>query len=342
MKLTDNMLRVISHAYSNNKPMNFLIKAGVLDISDDEDFLVKAYTTVYCLNTLVSSTTTSSERDFYAYLSNTARFNSRLIKEKSIDPTAVTIKEYITANGLVYSDFLSHMYINLSKYDHEPITAARKIILKSSMIRTNIALFKVLDLRDQQIQEYSIVDIAKELDDLKEKSNILINSQASIKLTIDSIKDNINSISNTMSNMHDNTKSQIRSIELSNIDNLTTITSIAEDEILKEVSDMKTKLAKESIIKFIEELKNKIDSAIKNDAESIIYNDLSNSLDTILSQVSIREDKTENHLEIVTKLDTLSHTLNDIMIAYSGTLTLIDNSCDNLNKSIDNFDSYLK
>lgn len=342
MKITDNLLRVISHAFSNNTPMHFLIKAGVLDISTDTEFLKKSYNTIHFLNTLVNSATTSSERDFFAYLSNTTTFTSRITKEKSIDSTAITVKEFICANGLVYSDFLDYIYSKLVKYIPDTVTESHKVILKNSMERTYNALFKVVDLRDQHIQEYTLEDISNEISILKANSKELSNEVGNIKLTVDTIKENMSNIRKDIEVTTKTIKYNINNKNINTIEGISTINSIAADEILREIEQMKANLVREAIIKFIKELKNKIDTAIKSNDESQNYTNLNHSLDIMLSNIHVSENRSDEHLALVTKLDKIYDSLKSLLDAHKGDIALVDNSCDNLEKLLNNFDEYLK
>ena len=340
MKITDNMLRVINHVYKNNKSMDCLIKTGITDISTDENFLVKSYQTLTLLSNIIDTMQTTSERDFFSFTIGTIQFNTRINREKSIDSSAITIKEYISANGVVYSDFLDYIYANLTKYNPIKNSDSNKTLLKTSMERLYSSLYRVADLRDQQLKSYDMPDVLKDFEGLQEKSRKLNESLKSLKLTIDNIKSSVKTISSVLDNLNKETLSEIHngSVEVVDID---TITSIVREEIAKEIRIMKTKLLRDHIIKIVDELKNKLNESIDKDEESKMYNDISNTLDKILSNLSVRENNTLGNLNLVVKLDEITNSIENIFTSIANDNKLLENSEDRLYKAVDDFDKYL-
>lgn len=160
MKLTDNMIRVIHHAYTNNTKAEFLVKSNILQLRDNE-IIIKTIEVAAMISELVKYIDTDAEKRFYAYLSSVEGYNKELIRERSIDKNLVTLKEFIIGNGLVYSEFLDYVYDSLAKYE---FTSKSKDVLTMSLNKTHTQLRNILNLKNGAINITNLADMQSKLD----------------------------------------------------------------------------------------------------------------------------------------------------------------------------------
>lgn len=167
IKLTNNMMRVISHSYATNHPVLFLHSVGLLNKIEDKEVMQKAYKIAGLINSLTEQHTTKSEEEFYSFEINAENFEKELAKERQ-GMNIVTAREKVLACGVVYSECITYMYNSLTKYDPVPIDLAD---FTKSVEDTYTRLLTIDDSKDTNItsQELTqaISDIATEVQSYK-------------------------------------------------------------------------------------------------------------------------------------------------------------------------------
>lgn len=305
MRITDNMLRIISHAYLNNTSAVFLIKSGLYDATDDEEFLTKAYLTVSLLANVTINTTSSSEDSFFHFLDNTAAYGKKLRTEREIDSNLVTVKEFIAGNGLVYSDFLGYIYIKLTKYE---VRGPKLEQLKKSLDTTYAKLIKINNIQAISLDNYTMFDLLTELaflDDFAKKIEIVVANREceykSFKKVMETIKDQIHKLTNkidqTQDALYDNDYKAHKDVVVALLD--------------KEINTLQKRTLEnhtESILKELEERVRKTNYS-KVDEKELDY--VLNTIEKLTKNVDTTLDEL-NLLKLNTKLKFLDDSINNL------------------------------
>ena len=188
MKLTSNMPRIISHAYSANEPTIFLIKAGIYPQIKDISILHKAYEIARIINSLVSKTTTESENKFYSFTINAEEFERSMTRERVISDT-LSVKEILTASGVAYEECLEYMYISLSKY--EPYTEIPEKVI-SSLDSTYNKLQLITVQHKENLTEEEITTAIETIKELNSITSNLTQERAKANYKIEELNNTVN------------------------------------------------------------------------------------------------------------------------------------------------------
>lgn len=262
MKITDNMLRVINHAYTTLTPTAFLIKTNIIQL-EDKEIIVKALQVAAMISKLIQHIETNAEKTFYAYLLPVEAYNKAIILERSTLKDVVTIKEFIIGNGLVYSEFLDYIYDSLAKYE---FTSKSKDILVTSLDKTHAKLQYILQLKGGVVP--GGVDVEAIHKELSRLDSIAMQYQYGAEYSLGILEDGNKSIENTINSLED-TLSDVSK----HIDNIPILDNYNNSYNSKAI---------------IEELDNKIKAKLQWNLEeqaNAITNSILNKIDTIESKI---------------------------------------------------------
>ena len=258
MKITDNMLRVINHAYTTLTPTAFLIKTNIIQL-EDEDIIIKSLEVAAMISKIIQYIETNAEKRFYAYQLPVEAYNKAIILERSTLKDVVTIKEFIIGNGLVYSEFLDYVYDSLAKYE---FTTKSKEVLSTSLDKTHTKLQYILQLKGGVVP--GSVDVEAIQKELNRLDSIAMQYQYGAEYNLGMLEDGNKSIENTINSL-ENTLSDVSK----HIDNIPILDNYANNYNSKEL---------------MEELDNKIKAKLQWNLEeqaNAIANSILNKIDTI-------------------------------------------------------------
>ena len=282
MKISDNMLRVINHAYSNSSPAEFLIKTGLERSLNEDSLKIKALEIADMLSKLVKYIDTNSEELFYSYQLPVEAFNKAIAKERSTNQGLVTIKDFIAGNGLAYSEFLEYMYNALAKY--EP-TIPNLEQLTSSIDRTYTQLTNILSLKSGNTSSFNIGDIHVKLENINLKS-------IDLKKEITKVKSCVEDISKSIQNVKNNMDSIILDLDFKRLN-----ASVSEETMLD-----------------VEEFNKELDSRLKDYMEVLLENQakaISKSIEDKLEGLNVGEIELKVAVNLQEEIDKVLDVLKD-------------------------------
>lgn len=330
MRITDNMLRVISHAYLNNTPGIFLVKAGLYDITDDFTFLKKSYLVVGLLTNLINKATTDSEKAFFSYNTTSTQYVNKIAKEKVVVLDAVTIKEFIIGNGLVYSEFLDYIYIALTKYNPKVPSID---ILEKSIDKTLNKLKRVSGIKEEEIKGFSIFNAISEIESLSIKAKELTKD-------IEEKTSHIDKLNKAISTAKETLETSIDTIRLT--DTTTEDTNdikLLQDSLDKEIINLKTSVIKKQVISLTNSLKTRIELLDTKSIETKAVNDILSIVDIIVDRVENTSDDL-GYLKITSSLNRLDDLLRTVVSNNKDKANATNNLIESLNSSVNDLDSY--
>lgn len=166
MKISDNLLRSISTAYTTFTSAQFLIKADILELKEEE-IILKSMEVASMVAKLTANPQIETEKKFYSHEITVEEFNKDLPKDRKSNPGVSTVKEFILGNGLVYSPFLYHMYNSITKF--KPDRDNMDLLIRS-LNTTHTQLTKILALKGGTTTTFNLEDMKAELDSLNNKA----------------------------------------------------------------------------------------------------------------------------------------------------------------------------
>lgn len=296
MKVSDNMLRVISYAYTNYTPTHFLVKTDIIQLNDD-NISIKAIEIADMVNKLVKYTTTRSEKAFYAYTISAENYNKSLSKERSVDPGAATIKEFIIGNGLVYSEILEYMYNSLVKC--EP-TVPNLELLTYSIDKTHSLLTKMVRLKGEETQQFNITDIQAELKRLESKV-------VAIQKNVTIVTTHTEEINKTMLDMNENLDNTLASIQIDTVNSITNditpnLTSFYQD-VQENVKKQVKYTIEDQVSKISKGVIEQIESVDTKELQCNIAHTVKNEMKFLLDTIGRRLDDDIRRIDIATSTD---------------------------------------
>lgn len=354
MKITDNMLRVINHAYITCATTEFLIKTNIMQLKD-KDIIVKAVQVADMINKLIQHIDTETEKRFYAYLLSVEDYNKELIKERNISKDIITLKEFILGNGLVYSEFLDYVYDSLAKYK---FTTQSRDIISKSLDKTHSKLKYILqlkggvvesvDLEAMQIELEHIDFLAKEyyfdLEEESSKVELMAKTIKSIKDTIGLLGFNIAIMPTLIDpSIRFNTTALIQEVDNKVKDKLEGQANSISNAVMKQLDCINITYIERRIVDNIEESVNDlVDNLSKNIISNIgritTSNEKGKMVEDIVNKVNYLLNTTKginskNILENVAfKLDDLYNHIEDIKVNNKAYEDLIEFNLDNINR----------
>lgn len=272
MKLSHNMLRVISNAYRTNETVLFLNRVGLYYQTKDTEILQKAIAIASIINELVKKTKTKSEKQFYAFEINAEEFEKKIAKERK-GTNVTTVKEILTAGGVVYEACLDYMYNHLTKY--EPNTELPEGFAKSLDSTYN----KLMLIEGQAKETLSEEEILQSIETIEELNEI--NS----KLTQD-----LNSANSKIAALNSTVKA-------------------AKDKIQDMLLLERTPVEIDLTTKNLETLYAELEKGIREQKKTLLKNQsnaISNKLKDKIKEVDTRELEYKNIEETVALVDTLA------------------------------------
>lgn len=336
MKLTDNMLRVISHAYANNKPILFLNKAGLYDQIEDIDILKKVCEVASMIHNLTSKANTESEKEFYSFKTTAEIFAKEMNKERQ-GTKILTVKEIVWNSGVVYSDCLDYIYNSLSRY--EPTKLDLDLHLFTiSLSTTYNKLSKIANRGEAPICE---TDLLKEIESINNTNDLLLKEMQQVKQLNNSLyeelsnaKSKVETLNNTISTTKDNIEDVLLSIATSvpedeESQELTKLLSTIEEEVKKQ----RFNLLKNQVTTIAETVKEKLASVSTDKIES-------KAIDSILSLINMVESNLESTIndkgynKIVDKLNYLDDLIRNISVTNQAKTDVLDGTLDTLYSSV--------
>lgn len=325
MKLTDNMLRVISHAYSNNSPLLYLNKAGLYNQITDMTILKKSYEVAAIINSLASKASMESEKEFYTFKLNAEQFTRAMAKERE-RKNIVTVRELIAGGGVVYSYCLEYINDYLTKYEGKTVDLEK---FTKSLDETYNKLLKIAGQNEANI---NVEDLLKEVQYIND-----INEQLSGQLS------NANSKIEALNNIVSTTKTNMQDIAL--------LATVNRAEDIEEQAEELENLQKE--IKEIIENKNNqsiknivlpIITGLKEEIELIPASTLEHRAVTdILSTVKSLENKIDNtdNLKamdnIAERLLRLDDLIDVVQVDNKARYDLLDGATDGIERNVQRF-----
>lgn len=301
MKITDNMLRIINHAYTTLTPTAFLIKTNIMQL-EDKEIIIKAIEVAAMISKLIQYIETTAEKTFYAYLLPVEAYNKAIILERSTLKDVVTIKEFIIGNGLVYSEFLDYIYDSLAKYE---FNSKSKDILVTSLDKTHSKLQYILQLKGGVSPGgVDVETIQKELNRL---DSLALQFQYGAEYNLGILEDGNKSIENTINSLETTLLDVSKHIEdIPLLDNYTN--SYNSKDLMQELDNkIKAKLQDKleeqansitnSIMHQIDIIK--IDTIESKIVDNIIGSNLQNLLDKLSANII-------NKVELLTIINTVN------------------------------------
>lgn len=357
MKITDNMLRVINHAYTTSTTTEFLIKTNIMKL-EDKDIIVKALQVAAMISKLIQHIDTNVEKRFYAYLLPVEAYNKELIKERSTCKDIVTIKEFIMGNGLVYSEFLDYIYDSLAKYEFNPKS---KEILATSLEKTHAKLQYILQLKGEVAPGGVDVEaIQKELEhidylakeycfDIEEESNkveLMATSIKSIKDTLGNLGFNIAFMPTLAdSNISFNATTLVEEIDIKMKEKLEKQANFISNTVIEQldcinidhiehrlITNIEEKI-KDLIGNIITDISNKIGLITISNLKGGTVEEIASKISTLLNNVKII-NSSEALETVVIQLNRLSDYLEDREVNNRAYCDLIEANIDNIKRQI--------
>ena len=322
MKLTSNMPRIISHAYSTNEPTIFLIKAGIYPQTKDTVILQKAYEIARIINSLVSKTTTDSENKFYSFTINAEEFERAMTRERMISDT-LPVKEILIAAGVAYEECLEYMYISLSKYD--PYTEIPAKVISSLDSTYNKLQIKTAQSKENLTEE----ELTTAIETIKELNSITSNLTQELA--------NANSKIEELNNTVNTAKHKIEDTLLSGDIGADTELQAENLEVLyvaieEGIKQQKKTLLKKQVITIV----NSLDEKIKADTSKLE----NEAITHILSRIDLLERKIEDtdnygyYSNIISKLNILDDFISNKAADRRVEIEMVDNTVDELYRTI--------
>ncbi|WP_275372458.1 hypothetical protein [Clostridium tertium] len=332
MKITDNMLRVISHAYLNNSAGVFLIKSGIYDVSDDTEFLKNAYLCIAMLTSLTNKAQTSSEKDFFSFVNNASQYKTRLSKERAVEMDAITVKEFILGNGLVYSSFLDYVYTSLTKYEPGPIDID---IITDSVNKDLARLSRISNIKDEELKCYSIFDVICEIASIEDMANEIAKAADAMESKVDKAKEVIENTKKALQKSINVTK------ENDFGDEYEAVIETLQLDLDTEIKNLKINLLRDHVIKVTKELKGKMYSVDVDAVQNKAIKDILHTVDILVDKLQ-NQSNDLNYLKLTASINDLSEAVDNLVSNDKAKRHLLENSTTNLIDSVDSLESYFK
>lgn len=244
MKLSDNLIRIVSDAYQNLTPAEFLLKTRI-ERFNDENMMIKTLEVADLLSKLTEHTTTEAEKRFYNHDKSVEEYNKELTSERDSNPCTATIKEFLIGNGLVQSDSLEYIYYNLTKYKPSDLTME---LIREDLDKTHEKLTELLRRKKEIASDLNITEIQADLTILNNKAKELYSKINVVKTNTKETNKSINDLKNTL-------QDSIQAVQIAALDKQD-ITPIEKD-------------IKELQIEMNESINNKIKYAIEDQLNSL-------------------------------------------------------------------------
>lgn len=356
MKLSDNLIRIVSNAYQNLTPAEFLLKSRI-ERFNDENMMIKTLEVADLLAKLTEHTTTEAEKRFYNHNKSVEDYNKELTSERDSNPNTATIKEFLIGNGLVQSDSLEYIYYNLTKYKPSDLTME---LLRTDLEKTHAKLTELLRRKKEIASDLNITEIQADLTILNNKAKELYSKITVAKTNTKETNKSINDLKNTLAisildiqndtlspqdttdiqndvkefyeEINKNTSTKIQYAIEAQMKNLT-------DTVVKAITEKLTDTSKESLqTKTTEFVADKIEtvlSTLETDIKTKITNSQTSpkaksTIDNITEKVQDSIAKA-NKLEedprikkIVDGLKDLTDTLDDVEVSRGATYDLME------------------
>lgn len=365
MKITDNMLRVINHAYTTLTPTAFLIKTNIIKL-EDKEIIVKALEVAAMISKLIQHINTNAEKTFYAYLLTVEAYNKALITERSTLKDIVTIKEFIIGNGLVYSEFLDYIYDSLAKYE---FTSKSKDILVTSLDKTHSKLQYILQLKGGVVP--GSVDVEAIERELNRLDSLVLQFQYGAEYNLGMLEDGNKSIENTINSLETTLSDVSKHIDnipiLDNYNNSYNSKAIIEEldnkikaklqlnleeqanaitnSILKQIDTIKIDNIESKIVDNIgynvQDLWDKLSKNVINKVEQLTTPNADNNTDELVEDIAVKVTYLLNNIngisanntleQVSKKLDNLYLQLEDMGVDNRAYGDLIESSIDGIN-----------
>lgn len=323
MKLTNNMLRVISHAYATNEPIMFLNSVGLYNKTKDTDILQKAIAIASIINKLTSKITATSEKRFYAFEINAEKFEKEIAEERK-GTNIATIKEILNAGGVVYEDCLDYMYIHLTKY--EPNTELPEGFTKSLDATYNkLMLIAAQDKETLSEEEIKVsIETIKELNKINSKLTADLTSEnkriAELNSTVKAAKDKIEDMLLLEGTYVD--------IDLAT-ENLETLFITLEESI----REQRTAMLKHQVKTIVNKLKEKLEDIDTSNIESKATTDILSIIDILEKHVEDAASN-KNYSKVIRKLNKLDDFISSKAVDRREEMEMIDITVEELGRTV--------
>lgn len=325
MKLTDNMLRVISHAYTNNSPILYLNKAGLYNQIEDMAILKKCYEVAAIINSLTSKATMKCEKKFYSFNLNAEQFAKEMPTERD-KKNIVTVRELVAGGGVVYSYCLEYINDSLTKYEAKPLNLQKFV---KSLDETYNKLLKIAGQSEDNIK---VEDLLKEVQYISD-----INEQLSGQLS------NANSNTEALNTIISTTKTRMQDIALlATVNKTQDIEEQAEEleNLQKEITELIEKKNNASIrsvvIPIITGLKDKIELIPASTLEHRAVTDILSTVKSLENKIDNIDNfkEMDNIAERLLKLDDL---LDGVQVDNKARYDLLDGATDGIERNVQRF-----
>lgn len=356
MKLSDNLIRIVSDSYKNLTPAEFLLKTRI-ERFNDENMMIKTLEVADLLAKLTEHTTTEAEKRFYNHDKSVEEYNKELTCERDSNPCTATIKEFLIGNGLVQSDSLEYIYYNLTKYKPSDLDIE---LLRKDLNKTHEKLTELLKRKKEIASELNIAEIQADLTILNNKAEELYKKINVAKANTKETNKSINDLKNTLQDsiqavqlvaldkqditpiekdikelqteMNENINNKIKyAIE----DQMKNLTETVVEAITKQLNNTSTEQLQAKTTEFVADKIETVLSTLETDIKTKITNSKTSpkaksTIDNITEKVQDSISKANNLEEdprlekIVSGLKDLTGTLDNVKVSRGATYDLME------------------